>query len=180
VALVVPEWGLMEAAADPARATDLVAEAARVGATVRELGPEEERPEDLEAAAGLAAWERIRERVAKFLKVGLEPGAQAHPDFMAADRLARRVAVLWKAAPSKWVALQVALVVAPQDPKAARGILWEGAVVVRRSIRTQVVSGLREKARLRPVLVERAAAARAASLVWPVLRLVLELPADLE
>jgi hypothetical protein len=47
----------------------------------------------------------------------------------------------------------------------APGILWEGAVVVRRSIRTRAVSGLRAKAQLLAVPEERVGAARAAALV---------------
>lgn len=155
---------------DPAKATDPVevdpAKAARAGATAREVG--------LEARAA-ERRERTREREVKVLRLGQELGAQLHLDFMEADRLARRVADLSKAGPFKWARAQVvrAALVA-RGLKAAHGILWEGAVVARRSIRTRADSGLRAKAHLRVVPVERAGAARAAEQAWLVRRRALE------
>jgi len=82
---------------------------------------------------------------------------------MEPDRLVRREADLSKAGPPKLaLALQVALVVALPESKAGHGILWEEAVVARRSIRTQAVSGFSVRAQLLRVPVGQAGAARAA------------------
>jgi hypothetical protein len=105
----VPAWGPTEAAADLARAKDL-------GATAQAA----ESP----VAAAPAFREHIRERAAKFLRLGLELRAQLHPDFMAADRLVRREVELLKAGPPKWALAQVVPApVAPGEWKAVHGIL---------------------------------------------------------
>ena len=56
------------------------------------------------------------------------------------------------------------LALVPGELTPAHGILWEGAVAVPRSIRTQVVSGFRVKAQLLVVLEQRAGAALVAEL----------------
>jgi hypothetical protein len=166
-------------AVDLARATDLVevdpVEAARVGATAAALVLV------LEARA-VELRERTREREVKALRLGRELEAKPHPDFMEAERLARR-ADLSKAAPFKWALARVAraeLALVAPELKAGPGTLWEGAVVARRSTRTRADSGLRAKAEVRVVLVEREGAARAAEQVWLVRRRALGLPAEVE
>jgi len=138
------------------------AEAARVGAMDRAnlvlvLEAEE-----------LARRERTLEWVAKFLRVGRDLVALVHREVTrASGRLARPEADLWKAGPSKWVRVQVARAAAlarVPEWKAAHGILWEGAVAARRSIRMRVAFGFSVKVRLRLVPAEQAQAAREAEL----------------
>jgi hypothetical protein len=167
-------------AVDLARATDLVevdpVEAARVGATAAALVLV------LEARA-VELRERTREREVKVLRLGRELEAKPHLDFMGADRLARRAVDLSKAAPFKSALARVAraeLALVAPELKAGPGTLWEGAVVARRSTRTRADSGLRAKAEVRVVLVEREGAARAAEQVWLVRRRALGLPAEVE
>jgi hypothetical protein len=83
-------------------------------------------------------------------------------------RLARPEADLSKVGPFKSVRVQVARAAAlarvVPEWKAAHGILWEGAVAARRSIRLRAAFGFSVKVRLRLVPAEQEQAARAAEL----------------
>jgi|HubBroStandDraft_1064217.scaffolds.fasta_scaffold08749_2 hypothetical protein len=158
---------------DLARATDLVevdpVEAARVGATAADLALVLGTARELVLEARAAELrERTREREVKVQRLGRELEAKPRLDFTEAERLAHPGADLSKAGPFKWVPAQVAraeLALVAPGLRAVHGILWEGAVVARRSIRTRADSGLKAKAQFLAVLVERAGAARAVELV---------------
>ena len=135
------------------------AEAARVGATARELIKVLVREAVALAAVGQARRERIRERAFKLPRRGREPVAWHHRELMwAPGRPVRRGAEPSKAEPLKWASAQLVRAPLAPESKAVHGTLWEGAVVARHSIQTRVVSGLRAKAELPVVLAARAAA----------------------